>query len=129
MIRAIDNIEELTDDELTLENLRPSFETGRSTQLGKDPRTRRIISKYRNGRLTPIGDIEESVWRQAVLRVVDKRKEQKLFEALLTYYRNDPSPALKNDFMYWAFSSYARETYNNPKWVGYEDFHKNYYIT
>lgn len=127
LYRLINNLEELKDPELTKENLRFSNQTGHCKTIRKDPRTRRVITEYRHGMVTPIGNIEESVWKEAVLRVVQKRNDQPLFDALLSHYQNDPSPALRKDYKYWAFRAYVSELYNNPKWAGYKEFHENYY--
>lgn len=77
--------------------------------------------------LTPIGDIKYNVWKSAVYLVIKQQQEQRLFNALIEYYKNSPSPAFSKDYEARALTAYISELYNNSEWVGYEEFHLKYY--
>lgn len=126
MYKLINSIDEIPKTKITKENLKYTLRTGQS-KTKKDVLRKRNITEYRDGMLTPIGDIKYSVWKSAVYLVVDKRQEQRLFKALKEYFQNSPSPAFRKDYEEWALIAYMSDLYNNPEWVGYEEFHQKYY--
>ena len=126
MYKLIDSIDEIPKAEITKENLKFTLRTGRS-KTKKDVFRKRNITEYRDGMLTPIGDIKYNVWKSAVYLVIKQQQEQRLFNTLIEYYKNSPSPAFSKDYEARALTAYISELYNNSEWVGYEEFHLKYY--
>lgn len=127
MIKLIDKIEELKDilDTVTFEQISYKYGTGRSITIESMQEKK---SRYRNGVMTEIGDIEESVWRQAVEYVIRRDNETELHKNLRAWLK-DISPGwfkTDKDLTQYALELHSIRIFDNPKWVYYIAFNKKY---
>ena len=118
----IDSLEHISDEMFTKENLVYVNFTGQSKSIGKDARGR-WITEYRHGVETRIGNIEYSVWLEAVKSLINRIGENEIYEKYEYIYKTSPSPALARDYQSYAIRSYITDLHMNPKWVEYDRFH------
>ena len=77
--------------------------------------------------MTELGDVEKSVWREAMLRLIDRSGERKLFELLtdfvlgLGWFNNWSRTSMKDAEMY-ALQLHSSRIFENEEWVSYQDF-------
>ena len=111
-------------DSLTFEQVRLMYGTGRSntvtTAQGKK-------SFYRNGVMTKIGDIRESVWIEVIEYMIARDNETELYNYLYkwvkdTYGWNQTDEERKK----YVLQLHAARIFDNPKWVDYTSFNEKY---
>lgn len=124
----IDNVTQVTEEEITHENLRDMHGTGISICLGRD-RMGEKKYKYRHGVQTALGDIEDSVWRALVKKLIEKENGQKLYEQLLewTKAKNTVVNRDETDMIMSALSSYVSRLQDDKVWWDYIRFNAKYY--
>ena len=77
---------DLNDEQLTFENLRYLYGTGRSYIISGSGKYRKM--GYRMGVQTELGDLEESEWQQLMRALIKKAGEQELHLQLLQWVTN-----------------------------------------
>lgn len=116
-IVKIDKITDLDLDTITLEELAIKFHTGHAYIKSQNGRHKEF--GYRMGVMTPLGDIEQSVWVEAVERVIKKIGEWDLQLKLREWYKKDLF-AQKDNLC--ALEAHSIRLYQDPKWVDYRKF-------
>ena len=112
---------DLNDEQLTFENLRYLYGTGRSYVISGSGKYRKM--GYRMGVQTELGDLEESEWQQLMRALIEKAGEQELHLQLLQWVTNHCA---------WLHSRSEREmealvlhsmrVFQNPNWGGCKEF-------
>lgn len=112
-------------ESLTCEDLRVHHRTGRNVHISGTGRNR--VSKYRAGIMTNIGDIEISVWKDLMRKVIVRLSETKLQEQL-QYGLKDHCAWLRNPSAVEqdALELHASRIFDNPSWDAYIDFNRQY---
>ncbi len=117
----IDSIHLIPADSFNKNDLKYLYGTGK-TKRTEILYHKRVVKEYCDGVMTPIGDIEFSVWSEAVLSVVESCRETELFNALRVFYSKSELPCMRIDVEFWAMVNYVSELYNNAEWVGYAGY-------
>lgn len=127
METLIDSIEELMDllKTITLEQLRWKYGTGRTFTI-VTPQEKK--SRYRQGIMTEIGDIEESVWMQAVEYIIKRDNETELHKNLREWLKDTFIGWFKTDkdLTLYALRLHTSRIFDNSDWVDYVAFNKKY---
>lgn len=119
---TIDHLSQIPED-ASFPDLREMFQTGRSVR-GLDGK--RDIG-YRHGVMTALGDVEKSVWCEAMIRLIDRSGERELFELLTDFvlgfgwFNNWSRTSMKDAEMY-ALQLHSSRIFENEEWVCYQDF-------
>lgn len=126
MNNLIDNFAELENikDSVTFDKVRLMYGTGRSNTI-TTPQGKK--SFYRNGVMTEIGDIKESVWVQLIEYLIQREDEIELFNQLVewikdTYHWQQTEEECKK----YALELHAARIFDRPEWVDYLAFNKKY---
>ena len=119
---TIDHLSQIPED-ASFPDLREMFQTGRSVR-GLDGK--RDIG-YRHGVMTELGDVEKSVWREAMIRLIDRSGERELFELLTDFvlgfgWFNNWSRTSMEDAEMYALQLHSSRIFENEEWVCYQDF-------
>lgn len=111
-------------DGLTFEKVSLKYGTGRSNTFNT-PNGKK--TSYRHGVMTEIGDIEVSVWIQIVEYLIQRAKENELYNNLLEWV-TDTLKWSENDAerKKYALVLHAVRIFGNPAWVDYVAFNKKY---
>lgn len=105
-------------------DLRCHFETGRSILISGSGRDKRF--GYRSGIETDIGDIEISVWREAVSQLIDRDGERPIYQALLSYVADEyPWWHTNQERELEVLNLHCCRIFENPHWVDHNLFWKN----
>ena len=83
--REIIHSSELDEKSLTFSDLRFLYSTGRSYTISGSGRNR--STGYRNGVMTPVGDLEISEWSALMHRLIDRAEEREIYDALCSGQR------------------------------------------
>lgn len=118
----IDHLSQIPEN-ASFPDLREMFQTGRSVR-GLDGK--RDIG-YRHGVMTELGDVEKSVWREAMIRLIDRSGERELFELLTDFvlgfgWFNNWSRTERDDAEMYALQLHSCRIFENEEWVCYQDF-------
>lgn len=123
----IDRIEELLSilDSVTFAQLRDKYGTGRSFTIVTAHEKK---SRYRNGIMTEIGDIEETVWMQAAEYLIKRDKETELHKNLCVWLKDNLPGWFKTDrdLKFYALRLHSTRIFDNPQWVDYIKFNQKY---
>ena len=120
MFDYIDQLSQLPDG-YTFEDIHCLYGTGRA--LGHRGR-----SGYRSGIMTPIGDVERSVWLEAAEALIKRTGEGKLLDALIKWSRDNCAWLRKErEYREYAIELHVNRIFDNPKWIGQSDFYNHYY--
>lgn len=123
----IDRIEDLKDilDTVTCEQLRHKYGTGRSFTIVTLQEKK---SRYRKGVMTEVGDIEESVWMQAMEYIIKRDNETELHKNLCEFVKDHFIGWFKTerDLIFYALQLHSLRIFDNPKWVDYIKFNQKY---
>lgn len=111
--------------DLTFEDLRAHFGTGRA--FIKSGSGRDAVYGYRNGVMTDVGDIEESEWAQLMIALIKRSSEEGL-QAQLRLWAKEHCAWLhtKKEVEMYALELHSSRIFDNPKWVDYELFNREY---
>lgn len=122
----IDDIAHIDPGLITHENLAVQHETGQSVYVcgtGKDK-----VFRYRVGKQTEIGDIEQAVWMELVKRLAEKSNEKRLLNQYREWIRaNVPWIWNEKTVEMGAYELYAARIHLNRSWWGYVSFNLAYY--
>lgn len=114
---TIDHLSQIPED-ASFPDLREMFQTGRSVR-GLDGK--RDIG-YRHGVMTELGDVEKSVWREAMIRLIDRSGERELFELLTDFVLGFGWFNKMKDAEMYALQLHSSRIFKNEEWVCYQDF-------
>ena len=121
---AIDSIASLP-KELNYEMLRVRFQTGRSILWKNNGYEKKY--GYRHGVQTPIGDIERSVWVDAIKALIEKNGDTDLYEKLFDWYKDFPvCGKTKQEREFYVLDVFSNRIFDNPGWVDYIPFNEKY---
>ena len=125
MSRRIDSIKEINLETVTAEDLRWKYGTYTSKSKGKG---RDKVTTSRSGIMTPIGDIELSIWVEAARSVVHRDGLDEELNHMTGYYLKDESPAFpKKDLVNEALSAVLSGLYKDQAWVGFIKYNQKYH--
>lgn len=121
----INRIEEINLEEITFSSIRKMYGTGRAFTERNSQGEKRTY--YRNGCMTEIGDILESVWQQAVRKLIIRENETVLFKNLKSWLK-DSKRTFRDDkeFEDYALQLHAARIFDCAEWVGYVEFNSKY---
>lgn len=107
------------------EDLRFGYYTGRAILLSGSGRDKKYA--YRNGISTKLGDIEESVWCEAMMRLIERSGELGLLQSMTEWVTNN-APLLRTDKERHkeAVILMSCRIFDDPKWAGYAEFNQKY---
>ncbi len=122
----IDRIEDVDEELITHEKLRPHYGTG--VDMREKTKQGKVRGNYRQGIQTDIGDIELSVWRAIAGRLIEKENGGELYSMLLEWEteHNYIASYTKADLIHEALEDYVRAIYDGPKWCDYVAFNEKY---
>lgn len=122
--KQINNLAGIPQD-VSYEDLRFGYYTGQAVLLSGSGRDKKYT--YRHGVSTKLGDIEESVWCEAMVRLIEHSGELGLLQSM-TAWVTDNSPLLRTDSERHkeAVVLMSYRMFDDPKWVGYEEFNRKY---
>lgn len=99
--------------------------TGQAILLSGSGRDKKY--SYRHGVATNLGDIEEAVWFEAMLQLIERSGEQELFEQLLDWVTEHiPYLHTKKERHNEALILMSYRMFDEPKWVDYVEFNRKY---
>ena len=127
MNKRIDKIDQLDLQALTAPDIRLRFWTG---QAGHAFKRGEKITTYRTGIMTPLGDIEVSVWIQAAEALVEREHLQEEVEHITPYieFPGDQQTAIRRqDLKIRALDAVLSGLYRNPEWVRFVEYNAKYH--
>ena len=127
MTRLIDNITQIESaiPTLSFDDISHMYGTGRSFTYMKNASEK--IVKYRHGVMTKIGDIEESVWEEIVMRLIKCENEEMLFNQLLEWIKTTLCWARDDkEARNYALKLFSARIFDNVQWVDYYQFNRKY---
>ena len=110
--------------ELTCDDLRINFGTGRFIHIGGTGRDKKYT--YRSGCMTDIGDILEADWYALARYIIERDCEQHLYEGLLEYAKTCAWLHSKAERGEYALQLHMSRIFYDVEWVGYEEFNKTH---
>ena len=114
---AIDTLSAIPVD-ATFSDLSGGVETGRAVR-GLDGKS---YKGYREGVLTKLGDVEKSVWCEAMRRLIARSGEQDIFKLLIEHISGYAWIRTKAQAEYYALELHSNRIFKNEKWVDYQPF-------
>lgn len=121
-MNTYDRLSDLNLSAIRLAELRYLRGTGRA--LSKSSEKSRQAS-YRRGILTPIGDIEATVWYQAIETIIQRDGEQQFFSFLLEWEAGHNYAHLTaKELRQHSLQLYSYRIFDNPKWVDFIPFNR-----
>lgn len=123
----IDDASQISESDVTHENLKIMFGTGISMYSKNQRRDR--VGYYRSGVQTQLGDIEISAWIKLAEKLIKKENGLKLYTELLEWAREYGCIKSKTeaDIKEKALDYYVSAIYDNKSWYGYIGFNEKYY--
>ena len=124
----IDNVSQVSDEDISHENLEYMHGTGIAISTGKN-RMGEKKYRYRHGVQTAIGDIEDSVWIALVRKLIERENGQKLYEQLVEWTKTDNTVVNRDeeDLTMSALRSYVSKLQDDKVWWDYIRFNAKYY--
>lgn len=110
--------------ELTCEQLRIHFGTGRSIYVSGTGRDKKFI--YRSGCMTDIGDILEADWFALARYIIERDGEQVLYEGLVEYAKTCAWLHSKVEREEYALQLHMSRIFDEVEWVGYQEFNNKH---
>ena len=110
--------------DLSFSDLRVHYFTGVSVRRLGDQRNK--SSGYRNGVMTGIGDLAFPVWETLVRDLIHRSGEDELLNALIVWLEATPWLRTKRDKELYALELHAARIFDNPDWVDYAAFNRQY---
>lgn len=108
--------------ELTCNQLRVHFETGRSIHLSGTGRDKKF--SYRTGCMTDIGDIQMDEWIALSRFIIERDGEQELYKGLLEYSKSCAWLHFEDEREKYALKLHMSRIFDDEDWVGYAEFNK-----
>lgn len=110
---------------ITFADIRPMYGTGRSIWVSGTGRDKKF--RYRNGIMTPSGDIEESEWQTLAKDLISQQNEDELHQQLCEWLKeNTPWPQTKAEMQVHALELHVSRIFDNPQWVDFIPFNRMY---
>ena len=114
-----------THRELTFEDLRSHYYTGRSYLISGEGRNK--VFGYRHGVMTNIGDLTENEWARLSKQLIEQSGEQELHQQLLTWEKEHSHWKRKElRFELDVLSMHIARLPDNPAWRDYIPFNRKY---
>lgn len=111
--------------EITFEDLRCHYQTGRSYVISGEGRNR--VCGYRTGIQCNLGDIEKSEWMQIVKDVIARESEQELYKQLLDHIKDhNYAKETRAELEFKALEHHAARIFDNEAWVDFLVFNRKY---
>lgn len=121
----IDRMEDINLDEIAFSSVRKMYGTGRAFTFKNSQGDKK--TRYRNGCMTAIGDIEKSVWQQVVRELILRENETELFRNLKRWLKDSKMIFRdENELEDYALDLHAARIFDRPEWVGYVDFNTKF---
>lgn len=121
----IDRIEDINLAEIAFSSIKKRYGTGRAFTFRNSQGDKK--TRYRNGCMTAIGDIEKSVWQQVVRELIIRESETELFKNLKCWLKDSKMVFRDdNELEDYALDLHATRIFDCPEWVGYVDFNTKY---
>ncbi len=121
----IDRMENINLDEITFSSVRKMYGTGRAFTFKNSQGGKK--THYRNGCMTAIGDIEKSVWQQAVRELILRANETELFQNLKCWLKDSKMIFRdEKELEDYALDLHAARIFDRTEWVGYVDFNTKF---
>lgn len=112
-------------DDLTFDNLRYQYGTGRAYTISGAGRNR--VTGYRTGVQTKLGDIEISNWMALMQELIEKSGEQALHAALIEWLsEHNYRKAGKSEIAREAMELHSSRIFDNEEWVDFLPFNRRY---
>lgn len=119
----IDHLKDIDLSTVTCEQLRWMYGTGVDQVTGQG---RQKKHTYRNGAMTLLGDIEESIWSAAMEYVAERDGEGWLVDALTEWEKQFGYAKTPKDQRCEALVKYSMRLFDREKWVDYIPFNEKY---
>lgn len=121
----MDNEEIKVPPNITFQDIRVRYHTGRFVLLSERDRYGNKVYQYRCGVMTDIGDLEKKVWTAYAEELVRRYGEETLFARLL-YWVKEKISWLKNDQerREYALELHMSRIFDCPEWEGYSEFNR-----
>lgn len=111
--------------ELTYEQIRKHFGTGRSIYISGTGRDKKIA--YRNGYMTDIGNILDADWLELAKCLIERENEQQLFACLLEWVNDNYRWfRTKQECEQYTLELHVARIFDHEDWVDYKEFNKKY---
>lgn len=121
----INRMEDINLAEITFSSIRKRYGTGRAFTFRNSQGDKK--THYRNGCMTEIGDIEESVWQQVVRELIKREHETELFRNLKCWLKDSKMIFRdENELEDYALDLHATRIFDCSDWVGYVEFNTRY---
>lgn len=123
-ILRIEKVSELRPHLITFPNLRWKYGTGVAISTGEG---RYKKHSYRNGVMTELGDIEESLWYQLMSQLIQRNSEQWLLEALIEWEKEQCyRPLSLSEIRKEALHLHSVRIFDDPEWVDFLPFNRKF---
>lgn len=110
---------------ISFADIRPMFRTGRSIWVSGTGRDKKF--SYRNGIMTPSGDIEESEWQSLAQELITKHGEDELYGQLYEWLKEStPWLRTKGEMQAYALDVHISRLFDNPVWADFIPFNRKY---
>lgn len=111
--------------QVSFEELAHQCGTGRAYLISGTGRNRKY--GYRRGVLTKRGDIEIGEWCRMMFALIDQSGERALFEQLKCWVKQHTYfLKTRQEIEEYTLRLHSNRIFENPKWVGYEEFNRKY---
>lgn len=111
--------------DITFDNIRPMFRTGRSIWVSGTGRDKKF--SYRNGVMTPSGDIEESEWQSLAHELITKHGEDELYGQLYEWLKEStPWLHTQAEVQAYTLEMHVGRFFDNPQWADFIPFNRKY---
>lgn len=119
-----DHVSDFNNYQPTIKDIYPYFQSGQSYSEGSG---RNKTYTYRCGMVTPIGDIEISLWSNLAGSLIRKQGEQPLLEALEEWLSKGTYVGItRQEIHREALECHVIRIFDNPTWVDYIPFNRRY---
>lgn len=120
----IDNINQLDTGNLTYEDIRKHYGTGRSYNTST---AYKKSHRYRVGVATNVGDIEISVWTEIAKRLIIRNGETELYRKFCSWENEHcPYPRTKEDAANKNLDLFIDRVMDSPAWADFLAFNEKY---
>ena len=109
--------------EISFEDLRCRFQTGRSFVVSGEGRNR--VYGYRNGVQCALGDLERSQWCELARELIDRKGEQELYKQLLQYLKDHNYAKSSNkELEFHALVLHMDRIFDNERWLEFVELYQ-----
>lgn len=119
--KRIDSVEEVSAEDITLDNLAVKFCTGCNVNHGSG--ANRVVT-YRNGYATELGNIEKSVWTLLAKQAVEKELGCDVYAKVVAFLQHFGTPVQKRDAEQEALEICASHLFEDENWEYYHKFQR-----